>query len=156
MGYAWPVQQEPPGRPQRVLPTVRPDEFFGYLYHLDAVEDPAIELSPGSAGANGRAISPRLTNVDDPPLIRYRQGWQAEDRGQGELSRNAWRRWTTDRDLAQVHRQGQGRQQAVLPVAQSDSHAHRRAPVAEVSMPTQNGWSIHEPAWRSLTTTSAW
>ena len=37
------------------------------------------------------------------------------------------------RDLAlKLHRQGQGRRQAVLPVAQSDPHAHRHAPVAEV------------------------
>ena len=37
------------------------------------------------------------------------------------------------RDLSlQVHRQGQGRRQAVLPLAQPDAHAHRHAPVAEV------------------------
>ena len=37
------------------------------------------------------------------------------------------------RDLSlQVPRQGQGRRQAVLPVAQPDAHAHRHPPLAEV------------------------
>ena len=37
------------------------------------------------------------------------------------------------RDLSlQVHRQGQGRRQAVLRLAQPDAHAHRHASVAQV------------------------
>src|SRR4029453_10849255 len=36
-----PVRQEPPGRPQRVHPTVHGfDEFFGNFYHLNAEEEP--------------------------------------------------------------------------------------------------------------------
>ena len=59
---------------------------------------------------------------------------------------------------AEVHRQGQGRQQAVLPLAQSDPHAHRHAPVAEVPGDAQlarTAGPSTKPAWRSSTTTSA-
>ena len=128
------------GDKNEFLPTVHGfDEFFGYLYHLDAMEDPcAPELSAGAAehrsvratwSTRGRPTSTM------PPWIRA--GARSANRRSRtratlypEADGNRGRR--NPRSRAQVHRQGQGRQQAVLPVAQSDPHAHRHASVAEV------------------------
>ncbi len=63
------------------------------------------------------------------------QGRQAEDRRRRRRSIPKRMETVDDeiRDHAlQVHRQGQGRRQAVLRLAQPDAHAHRHPPVAEV------------------------
>ena len=83
------------------LPTVHGfDEFFGYLYHLDAMEDPAHPNYPQD-----------LLNVVGPRNMVHSLGdghgrpdrdaalgqdRQAEDRGRRHaLSRSGWRPWTT-------------------------------------------------------------
>ena len=147
------------------LPTVHGfDEFFGYLYHLDAMEDPCHPNYPQDLRSQ---VGPRnmLHSLCDHHGRHHRrsalgQGRQAEDPGRGravpEAHGNRGRR--DPRQGPGVPRQGQGRQQAVLPVAQSDPHAHRHAPVAEVprrcATPGTAGPSTR-PAWRSSTTTSA-
>ena len=127
------------GDKNEFLPTVHGfDEFFGYLYHLDAMEDPAHPNYPQDLL---NVVGPRnmLHIVCDQRGRPHRgstlgQGRQAEDRGcRNALSQadgNRGRR--NPRPCAEVHREGQGRQQAVLPVAQSDPHAHRHPPVAEI------------------------
>ena len=54
---------------------------------------------------------------------------------------------------AQVHRQGQGGRQAVLPLAQPDAHARRHAPLATSTRRmrnSENGWSIQEAGMAQL------
>ena len=127
------------GDKNEFLPTVHGfDEFFGYLYHLDAMEDPCHPNYPQDLRAQ---VGPRnmvhswATNADDA-TVDPRWGkvgkQKIEDAGElvPETHGNRGRR--DPRPRAQVPRQGQGRQQAVLPLAQSDPHAHRHAPVAEV------------------------
>ena len=83
------------------LPTVHGfDEFFGYLYHLDAMEDPCHRNYPQDLKDT---VGPRnmvhtwATDVDDP-TVQPRWGkigkQKIEDAGDA-LSRSAWRRWTT-------------------------------------------------------------
>ena len=121
------------------LPTVHGfDEFFGYLYHLDAMEDPCHPNYPQDLRSQ---VGPRnmlhsfATNVDDA-TVDPRWGKVGKQRIQdaGELCPK--RMETVDDEIRDkrpgVPRQGQGRRQALLPVAQSDPHAHRHAPVAEV------------------------
>jgi len=88
------------GDRNQFLPTLHGfDEFFGYLYHLDAMEDPchvnyptALKATVGPRNAphlgdqRGRSHSPAALG----------QSWKAEDRGCGRtLSENVWRRSTT-------------------------------------------------------------
>ncbi len=72
-GYATgPIRQEPPRDLNEFLPTVHGfDEFFGYLYHLDAMEDPA---HPGYPQELLDKVGPRnmvhswATDKDDPTV----------------------------------------------------------------------------------------
>ena len=68
------------------LPTVHGfDEFFGYLYHLDAMEDPAHPNYPQDAQGQGRPaqhaalLGDRQGRPDRAAALG--QGRQAEDRG---------------------------------------------------------------------------
>ena len=120
------------------LPTVHGfDEFFGYLYHLDAMEDPAHPNYPQElrdAGRPRNMVHSWATNVTIRPRSALGQDRQAEDRGRrhalSQADGDGGRR--DPRPRAQVHRQGQGRRQAVLPLAQPDPHAHRHPPLPEV------------------------
>jgi arylsulfatase len=85
------------------LPTLHGfDEFFGYLYHLDAMEDPA---HPNYPQALKDKIGPRnmlhcwATDTDE--------GWQAADRGCGDALSGAYenRRRRDPRPHRKVHRQ---------------------------------------------------
>ena len=121
------------------LPTVHGfDEFFGYLYHLDAMEDPA---HPGYPQELLNRVGPRnmvhswATDKDDATVMpRWGKiGKQKiEDAGTLYPEADGDRGRRDPRSLLQVHRQGQGRRQAVLPLAQPDPHAHRHAPLGEV------------------------
>ncbi len=83
------------------LPTVHGfDEFFGYLYHLDAMEDPAHPNYPqellrhGRPTQHGPFLGDRAGRSDRAAAMG--QNRQAEDRGRRHaLSRSAWRPWTT-------------------------------------------------------------
>ena len=148
------------------LPTVHGfDEFFGYLYHLDAMEDPCHPNYPQDLRSQ---VGPRnmvhswATKVDDP-TVDPRWGkvgkQKIEDAG-AHCARNAWRRWTTRswRLRPEIHRQGEGRRQAVLPLAQPDAHAHRHPPVAQVRGAAQlrrMGGRSRKPGWPRWTMTSA-
>jgi len=99
------------------LPTVHGfDEFFGYLYHLDAMEDPA---HPGYPQELLNQVGPRnivhswATNTDDPTeMPRWGKiGKQKiEDAGRTLPETNGDRGRRDSRSYAQVPGQGQGRQ----------------------------------------------
>ena len=121
------------------LPTVHGfDEFFGYLYHLDAMEDPAHPAYPQELL---NKVGPRnmvhswATDKDDPTVMpRWGKIGKQKIEDAGTLYPK--RMETVDDEILrprlQVHGQGQGGRQAVLPLAQPDAHAHRHAPLAEV------------------------
>ena len=127
------------GDKNEFLPTVHGfDEFFGYLYHLDAMEDPAHPNYPQNLL---NVVGPRnmvhswATDKDDPDRdAALGQDRQAEDRGcRPALSQahgNGGRR--DPRPRHQFHGQGQEGRQAVLRLAQPDAHAHRHASLAEI------------------------
>ena len=147
------------------LPTVHGfDEFFGYLYHLDAMEDPATRnYPPGTQGQVGprNMLHCWATDTDDTDRrAALGQSRQAENRGRrhalSEADGNRGRR--DPRPGAQVHRQGQEGRQAVLPLAQPDAHARRHASLGEIRDDAQRrktAGASRKPAWRSSTTSSA-
>ena len=134
------------------LPTVHGfDEFFGYLYHLDAMEDPCHPNYPQDLLDK---VGPRnmvhswATDKDDPTVMpRWGKIGKQKIEDAGELCPK--RMETVDdeiRDLAaQVHGQGQGGRQAVLPLAQSDPHAHRHPSLGQVSKNAQLGEQLVHP-----------
>ena len=121
------------------LPTVHGfDEFFGYLYHLDAMEDPAHPNYPQNLL---NVVGPRnmvhswATDTDDPTeMPRWGKiGKQKiEDAGTLYPEADGDRGRRDPRPRHQVHRQGQKGRQAVLLLAQPDAHAHRHAPLRQV------------------------
>ena len=122
------------------LPTVHGfDEFFGYLYHLDAMEDPAHPNYPQDLLDK---VGPRnmvhswATNKDDPTVMpRWGKIGKQKIEDAGTLYPERMK--TVDdeiRDKAlNVHRKGQGGRQAVLSLAQPHAHAHRHPPLGQVS-----------------------
>ena len=133
------------------LPTVHGfDEFFGYLYHLDAMEDPAHPNYPQNLL---NVVGPRnmvhswATNVDDPTVMpRWGKiGKQKiEDAGTLYPEAHGNRRRRDPRPRHQLHGQGAEGRQAVLRVAEPDAHAHRHASLAEVRGDAQlDEWLVH-------------
>ena len=143
----------------KYLPTLHGfDEFFGYLYHLDAMSDPYWYSYPDRPGLL-RQVRP----AQPGPLLGDRQGRpdrhaalgqdrQAEDRrrrpvaavhehggdhqnwqraGKAQVRHGDLRRGA-GRALQALHGQGQEGRQAVLPLAQHDAHARLHVPVQEV------------------------
>ena len=147
------------------LPTVHGfDEFFGYLYHLDAMEDPAHRNYPQ---ALKDTVGPRnmvhswATDKDDP-TVQPRWGKVGKQRIEDAGALYPKRMETVDDEILdatrQVHRQGAQRQQAVLRLAQPDAHARRHAPLGQVREDAQlarTAGASRKPAWRSSTTSSA-
>ena len=142
------------------LPTVHGfDEFFGYLYHLDAMEDPAHPAYPQELL---NKVGPRnmvhswATDKDDPTVMpRWGKiGKQKiEDAGDALSQADGDGGRRDPRGQHQVHRQGQGGRQAVLPLAQPDAHAHRHPSLAtsiEALRNSKNGWTIHEAGMAQL------
>ena len=161
-----PVRQEPPGRPQRV-PADRPRLRRVLRLPLSPRRDGGPVPSELSAGPAGRR-SARATwstrgrpTTDDPTVdAALGQGRQAEDRGRRQaLSEADGDRGRRDpRPRCQLHGQGQGGRQAVLPLAQPDAHAHRHAPLATSTRSCatrRTAGRSRKPAWPSSTTTSA-
>ena len=147
------------------LPTVHGfDEFFGYLYHLDAMEDPSHPNYPPELKDK---IGPRnmvhswATDQDDPteqPRWGKIGKQRIEDAGTlyPETDGDGGRR--DPRTLAQVPRQGQERRQAVLPLAEPHAHAHRHPPLGEIREAAHAGRTagrFTKPEWPSSTTSSA-
>ena len=135
------------GDKNEFLPTVHGfDEFFGYLYHLDAMEDP---FHPNYPQNLLNVVGPRnlvhswATDMDDPTeMPRWGKIGKQKIEDAGPLPPHPNRRRQIQhgdggrrysRDYRhQLHGQGQGRRQAVLRLAQPDAHAHRHASLAEM------------------------
>ena len=144
------------------LPTVHGfDEFFGYLYHLDAMEDPSHRNYPQDLMAT---VGPRnmvhswATDTDDATeMPRWGKiGKQKiEDAGTLYPEAHGDGRRRDPRQRLQVPRQGEGRRQAVLPLAEPDAHARRHASLGQVRGDAQRRRTAgpsRKPAWRSSTT----
>ena len=137
----------------KFLPTVHGfDEFFGYLYHLDAMEDPCHPNYPQALQAT---VGPRnmvhswATSADDPTVQpRWGKIGKQKIEDAGELCPK--RMETVDDEILditlEVHRQGARGQEAVLRLAQSDAHARRHAPSPkyEALRNSDNDWTIQE------------
>ena len=145
------------GDQNKFLPTVHGfDEFFGYLYHLDAMSDPywfdypqdwidkygprnlvhsyATESDDPSVMPRwGRVGKQRI--VDEGPLKPFKD--MSADHQMWQKGRDAkYDMETFDEVLVEfeqvLHGQGQGRRQAVLHLAQYDAHARLHLPLPEV------------------------
>ena len=133
----------------KFLPTVHGfDEFFGYLYHLDAMEDHCHPTYPQALQATIGArnmVHSWATDVDDPTVQpRWGKIGKQKIEDAGELCPK--RMETVDDEIldhvAQVHGQGAQGRQAVLPLAQPDADARRHAPVAEIRGDAQLGQQL--------------
>ena len=141
----------------KYLPTVHGfDEFFGYLYHLDAMSDPywySFPTDPAFYNTYGPrnlvhcyatdkdddTVMPRWGKVgkqkivDEGPLRAVPEhGRPPELAGQAlQGPSTTWRPSTRcwSRAPAKLHGQGQEGRQAVLPLAQHDAHARLHLPV---------------------------
>jgi arylsulfatase len=105
------------------LPTLHGfDEFYGYLYHLDAMEDPCHPNYPPALKAT---VGPR--NM----LHSYRQ---TKDRGRRRaLSQTHGDRGRRNPEQCfRIHRQGKAGEQVVLCLAQPHPHARGHAPLGEI------------------------
>ena len=121
------------------LPTVHGfDEFFGYLYHLDAMEDPFHRNYPPELKDS---IGPRnmlhcWADDRDDPAVQPRWGKIGKQKIEDVGPLPPRRMETVDDEIlehcAQVHRQGEGRRQAVLSLAQSHARARRDPPLGEI------------------------
>ena len=137
------------------LPTLHGfDEFYGYLYHLDAMEDPCHPNYPQNLRAT---VGPRnmvhswATTTDDATVMpRWgKVGKQKiEDAGRAVSETHGNRGRRDPGECLEVPRQGTARQEAVLPVAQPDAHARRHAPVTEVQRAAQLGQQLDHPGSR--------
>ena len=149
----------------KYLPTVHGfDEFFGYLYHLDALSDPYWSSYPKDAAFLNK-YGPRnlvhsyATDKDDETVMkRLGQGRQAADRGRGTLAALRKHGWPAElagsartgqvrhgnvrqgagRAIEGFHGQGQEGRQTILPLAQHDPHARLDLPVQKIP-------GAHEP-----------
>ena len=124
------------------LPTVHGfDEFFGYLYHLDAMEDPFHRNYPPELKDT---VGPRnmvhswATDADDPteqPRWGKVGKQKIEDAGPRSAPKPAWKTVTIDEILDHTFKfidKAKTGRQAVLRLAEPDAHARRHPPLAEV------------------------
>ena len=88
------------GDKNEFLPTAHGfDEFFGYLYHLDAMEDPCHPNYPQDL--RGRLVRATCSTRGQPPRMMppwIRAGARSacrRSRMRVSCARSAWRRWTT-------------------------------------------------------------
>ncbi len=114
------------------------DEFFGYLYHLDAMEDPD---HPNYPQALKDQVGPRnmvtcqASDKDDPTVEpRWGKIGKQTIKDEGPLDPGAHEddRRRYPRAVARVPRRSQEGRQAILHLAQSDAHARRHAPRRQV------------------------
>ena len=129
------------------LPTVHGfDEFFGYLYHLDAMEDP---FHPNYPPALKDKVGPRnllhcLATDTDDPTEQPRWGKIGKQKivdegplpphpdGGHQVQHGDLRRGHPGKNQS-LYGQGQKGRQALLHLAEPDAHARRHASVAEIS-----------------------
>ena len=149
------------------LPTVHGfDEFFGYLYHLDAMEDPCHRNYPQDAARtrSARATwSTRWATDTDDPTVQPRWGkigkQKIEDAGDA-LSRSGWRRWTTRSSTTRSSsstRPGRTSKPFFLWLNPTRMHVvtHLSRQVREHAQLGERLDASRKPAWRSSTTSSA-
>ena len=122
------------------LPTVHGfDEFFGYLYHLDAMEDPAHRNYPQDLLKD--TVGPRnmvhswATDTDDP-TVQPRWGKIGKQKIEDAGTLYPKRMETVDDEILDLALKftdkAKAGRQAVLPLAQPDPHARRDAPLGKV------------------------
>ena len=150
------------------------DEFFGYLYHLDAMSDPYwYSLSDRSGDPErGRSAQSRALLGERHRRSHRRsalgQGRQAEDRRRRPACARSqhrthalWRRGRGSRrrqirhdhlrrgagqGFDRLHEEGQGQRQAVLPLAQHHAHACVHVPRRQIQGDDESRRRI--TAWR--------
>ncbi len=114
------------------------DEFFGYLYHLDAMEDPDHKNYPQNLR---NTVGPRnmvscVATTKNDPTVQPRWGEIGMQTIKDEGPLPPLRMETVDDEILaralDVPRQGEEGRQAVLPLAQPDAHARDHASRAEV------------------------
>ena len=122
------------------LPTVHGfDEFFGYLYHLDAMEDPAFHSYPpelkAKVGPRNMIHSWATDQRRSDRTAALGQGRQAEDRGRRDRCLRSGMKTVDDEILGHtfkfIDKAKEGRQ-AVLHLAEPDADARHHAPLREV------------------------
>ena len=141
----------------KYLPTVHGfDEFFGYLYHLDAMSDPYWysyppdwfdKVRPAQPGAllgdrqgrrHGRAALGQSRQAEDrgrravAPVPGHDGRYQNWQKGPPAQVRHGDVRRGAGQEFLRLHGQGQEGRQAVLRLAQHDAHARLHLPLAEV------------------------
>ena len=142
------------------LPTVHGfDEFYGYLYHLDAMEDPCHPNYPQNLR---NQVGPRnmvhswATDTDDSTVDpRWGKVGKQKVEDAGELCPK--RMETVDDEiLANALKfldKAKADDKPFFLWLNPDAHAHRHAPVAdkyETMRNSENGWSIHEAGMAQL------
>jgi arylsulfatase len=145
------------------LPTVHGfDEFFGYLYHLDAMEDPAHPNYPQDLLAT---VGPRnmvhswATTTDDPTVMpRWGKIGKQRIEDAGTLYPKRMETWTTRSATCPSNLSRRRRQECLLP-ALNPMNAHRHPPCAQIPgnyATRRTAGRSTRPAWRSWMTTSVW
>ena len=147
------------------LPTVHGfDEFFGYLYHLDAMEDPA---HPGYPQELLNTVGPRnmvhsLATDTDDPTVMPRWGKIGKQKIEDAGTLYPKRMETVDDEIRDLPSSSSTRPRPTA--SRSSSGSIRRACISSricrpstrrCATPRTAGPSM-KPAWRSSTTTSAW
>ena len=138
------------GDKNEFLPTVHGfDEFFGYLYHLDAMEDPA---HPNYPQELLNVVGPRnmvhswATDVDDPTeMPRWGKIGKQKIEDAGTLYPERMKTVDNEiRDLAlNFMEKAQKDGKPFFCLAQPDAHAHRHASLGQVREDAQLGeWLV--------------
>ena len=154
------------GDKNEFLPTVHGfDEFFGYLYHLDAMEDPAHPNYPqdllDKVGPRNMVHSWATTTDDATNMPRWGKVGKQKIEDAGTLYPERMK--TVDNEIRDfalkfIEKAKNGRQ-AVLLLAQSDPHAHRHPPVGRsmrrCAIRRMAGRN-RKRAWPRLDETSVW
>ena len=151
------------GDKNEFLPTVHGfDEFFGYLYHLDAMEDPAHPNYPQDLL---NVVGPRnmlhtyATDVDDPTVIRA--GARSANKRSKMPERSipsGWRPSTTRSATSRSSSSTRPRPTASRFSCGSTRHACTSSPICRPNTrrcaTRRTAGPSTKPAWRSSTTTS--
>ena len=164
LGYSTAISAITLGRSQQFLPTVHGfDEFFGYLYHLDAMEDPAHPAYPQELLDR---VGPRnmvhswATDKDDP-VVMPRWGKVGKQKIEDAGTLYPERMKTVDdeiRDLAFKFVDKAKAEGKPFFLWLNPTRMHIVTHLSEKyekMRNSKNGWTIHEAGMRSSTTSRA-